>query len=220
MRSTMRFCGAFRGPQELSCPEDRPETHRPPGESVGTALLAVDDAHRGLHLQARVAQRLDRLQQGAAGGDDVLDEAHRLALLERPLEPVAGSVLLRLLANDQEREPRLERRGRCERNRAELRRSEARRDRGVLDNLGGDPLAECAQEVGPRLEAVLVEVVPGAPARTQDEIALEIGVLEKRGAKLLVRHARAAASAARAIVSASTDSGEPSTSVSIVPSSK
>src|SRR5581483_3888786 len=99
MRSTMRFCGAFRGVQELSGPEDRPETHRPPGERVRAALLAVDDTRRGLHQQARVTQRRDRLQQGAPGGDDVLDEAHRLPLLERPFETIAGAVLLRLLAH-------------------------------------------------------------------------------------------------------------------------
>src|SRR5579862_134301 len=220
MRSTMRFCGAFRLRQKLSCPEDGPKTHRTPGQGVRAALFAVDDTDRRLHPEAGIAQGLDRVEERAAGGDDVLDEAHELALLERAFQPVAGAVLLRLLADDEERQARFERRGGRERDRAELGRGEPNGIGRVLADDGGDALAERAQQIGPGLEAVLVEVVLRALAGAEDEVALEIGVLDERAAQLGVLHRRAAASASRAIGSTASASSEPSTYVIIVPSSK
>ena len=41
---------------------------------------------------------------------------------------------------------------------------------------------------GPRLEAVLVEVVVRAAARAEDEVALEVGVLAERGSEVLALH--------------------------------
>ena len=183
------------------------------------ALLAVDDAHGRVHDEARVAQRVDRVEERAAGGDDVLDEAHALALLVRPFEPVAGAVFLRRLAHDEEWQPRFERRCGRKRDRAELGRREPRRVRRVRLDLGRDPVAERAQDVGPRLEAVLVEVVARPLAGPEDEVALQVGVLDERAASSAVI-ARAAASASRATGSSSPASGEPSSYVIIEPSSK
>ena len=67
--------------------------------------------------------------------------------------------------------------------RAELGPGEPHRVRLVLGDRRGDPLAERPEQLGPRLEAVLVEVVARAPARAEDEVALEVGVLAERRAR-------------------------------------
>src|SRR5579862_2817398 len=188
MRSTMRFCGAFEALEELPRAEDRTEPDGPPREGVRAPFLAVDDAHGGVHDEARGAQRVDGIEQRAARGDDVLDEAEALAVVVRSFDPVAGSVLLRLLADDDERQPRLERRGRRERDGAELGRGDPRRVRRVLRDLCGDALAQRAQDVWARLEAVLVEVVARPLAGAEDEVALQVRVLDERAAELSVVH--------------------------------
>src|SRR3954449_7970673 len=108
----MRFCGGFSHLQELGRTKERPQADGVAGERVHSALLAVDDADRRSALQTGLAQRLDGLDGGAAGGDDVLDQADLLARLEDALEPLAGSVALLLLADDQERQAGRERRRR------------------------------------------------------------------------------------------------------------
>jgi len=91
----------------------------------------------------------------------------------------------------------------------------------VLADRGGDPLAECREEVGPRLEAVLVEVIARPLAGAQDEIALEIRGGEERLAQLHVAHARRAAMrTCRATGSSRAPSGEPGPKVTNEPSSK
>src|SRR5258707_11133009 len=98
----MRLCCAFRRLEQFPCPEERPKTHREPGESVRPTLLAIDDADRRPALEPCLAERVDSLDRSSARGDDVLDEADALARFEDALEPVAGSVALRLLPHDQE----------------------------------------------------------------------------------------------------------------------
>src|SRR5205085_5754212 len=56
--------------------------------------------------------------------------------------------------------------------------------RFVLGHDAREPLSERPEQLGTGLEAVLVEVVAGAPARAEDEVALEVGVLAQRGAEL------------------------------------
>jgi hypothetical protein len=155
----MRLCGAFRGPEQVSCPEERPEAHGVTRESIRPALLPVDDADSRLHHEARSAERLDRIEQRAAGRDDVLDEADALTLLVRALDALRGAVFLRLLADDDERQAGLQRRRGGQRDRSELRTGEPRCVGGMLAYRGGDPLAERLQQVRARLEPVLVEVV-------------------------------------------------------------
>src|SRR5260221_11502488 len=104
----MRLCGAFRGSEELSCPEERPQAHGLARETIGSALLTVDHALRRLDDEARSAERLDRIEQGPAGRDDVLDEADALALLVGAFDPLCGAVFLRLLADDDERQAGLQ----------------------------------------------------------------------------------------------------------------
>jgi YihY family inner membrane protein len=161
-----------------------------PREGVRAALLAVDDAHRGRAFQPRVAQRLHRRQGRSAGRDDVLDEAYALPGLEHALEPFVRPVALRLLADDEKRQAGGERgRGR-ERHGAELGSGDPRCVRLVLSHLCRQAFAEGAQQLGLRLEAVLVEVVARAAAAPQDEVAFEIRVFPQRVAELGVSHPR------------------------------
>src|SRR5262245_12283288 len=99
----MRFCGAFRRLEQLSCPKERPETDAVPGQFVHAAFLAIDHADCGLASEAGLSERLNGGHSSPAGGDDVLHEADPLARFEDALEPVVGAVTLRLLADDQER---------------------------------------------------------------------------------------------------------------------
>src|SRR5213596_2846619 len=92
----MRFCGGFLRRQQLSCPKKRHQTSTAAGQSVGSALLAVDDTDRDPALQTGFTEHLEGLDRGPGGGDDILQEAHALAGLEDALDPVCGPVLLRL----------------------------------------------------------------------------------------------------------------------------
>src|SRR5689334_11467286 len=98
----MRGCGTFA---ELRGPVQRLEPDRRARERVDPALLAVDDADRVADLEAGGPEGLDRRQRGAAGGDDVLDEARDLPRPVLALDPVRGAVALRLLPDDHERQP-------------------------------------------------------------------------------------------------------------------
>src|SRR5205814_2485138 len=107
----LRLNDAIAVREQLAGAEDRPQPDGLPCERVGAALLAVDDAHRCVHDEAHGTQGFDRIEQGAARRDDVFDEADALALVVRALDALASAVLLRLLADDHERQPGLERRG-------------------------------------------------------------------------------------------------------------
>src|SRR4051812_10019182 len=144
------------------------------GQLVDAALLAVDDADRVRNLQSGSPQRLDRLDRGAARGDDVLDETHALTLAVHALELIGRPVALRLLADDQERQPACKRRGRGQRDGSELGPGQAIGGGLVLADRCGDRLAEWTEQVGPRLEPVLVEVVLRAAAGAEQEVALEV----------------------------------------------
>ena len=79
----------------------------------------------------------------------------------------------------------------------------------------GDALAEGGEEVGPGLEAVLVQVVARAAARAQDEVALEVRDL----ADLRPERRHLAARRLRASGSRRSASGVPSAIEIIEPSS-
>jgi hypothetical protein len=183
----MRFCGAFSGRQELGSGEKCPQNDRVTGESGGSALLAIDDADRGSALQAGLPKRLDGLHGRASGGHHVLHETHSFAGLELAFEAFGRTVVLRLLAHDHERQAGMERRRGKQRDGSELgAREPGRVGLGLRDGVS-DPGAERLQQLRPRLEAVLVQVVARAPARAQYEVALEVGVLDERGLELRVR---------------------------------
>src|SRR5436305_1780018 len=217
----MRFCGGFLALEQLSCPEKGPQTDGVTRESIGSTLLAIDHADRRAYDETGLADRRDRLHERAPRGHDVLHEAHELALFEGALEPVRGAVGLRLVADDHERQPACQRGRRGERHGAEHRRGEAHGLGLVVADGGGDPLAERGQEVRPRLEAELVEVVARALARAQDEVALEVGRQDDGLAELRLVHTwRAANRTWRANGSRRAASAEPASNVTKEPSSK
>ena len=191
-----------------------------PRERVRSTLLAIDHADRCPTDEPGLPERLHGLLRRASARDDVLDEAHLFPGLELAFDPVLGPVALRLFADDEERQAAGERGRRSEGDRPELGPRESPRVRRGLADPGCYPLAQLAQEVGPRLEAVLVQVVPLAPARTQDEVSFEERVFAEQACELCVRHPRAAASARRASGSSRSPSGEPGSSETIEPSAK
>ena len=130
------FCGGFLRRQQLSCPKKRHKTGSAARQSVGSALLAVEHADRDSALQAGFADGIEGLDDGSAGGDDVLYEAHALPRLEDAFEAVRRAVLLRRLAHDQEREPGGHRRRGSKRDRSELRARETNRVGLVLGHGG------------------------------------------------------------------------------------
>src|SRR3954464_10171362 len=118
------------------------------GQLVDAALLAVDDADRVRNLQSGPPQGFDRLDRSAARRDDILDETHALALAVHAFELIGRPVALRLLTDDQERQPPCKRRGSGQRDRSELRPREALRGGLVLADRRGDRLAEWTEQVG------------------------------------------------------------------------
>src|SRR4051794_4656221 len=107
----MRLSRSFLLLQQGSCPIERAEAHPLARESVRPALLAVDNAYRRTHDETGLTGSADRLEEGATGRDDVLDEAHGLARLERPLDAVGRPVLLRRVTDHEERKAGNERCG-------------------------------------------------------------------------------------------------------------
>src|SRR5579884_4307404 len=217
----MRFCGDFPRLAELAGPEQRPQAHGVAREGVQTPLLAVDDADRGADDEARLPGRRHGLEQRPARGDDVLDEADAFAGLEGALDPVRGPVALRPVADHEEGQAAGEGGRRGQDDAAEHRRREADGVRLVLAHEGGDPLPQRREEIGARLEAVLVEVVARTATRAEHEVALEVGRLDQRLPQLGVGHAgRAATRTWRASASSSSAVAEPASEVTNEPSAK
>ena len=106
----------------------------------------------------------------------------------------------------------------CECDRAELRTCQEARVGRMLGHLHSDQLAEWPEQLGARLEAVLVEVVPRALTGTQQEVALEVGVLAQRRAQLVPSH-RHRCRISRASGRSRAASAEPFASETIEPSS-
>ena len=83
------------------------ERNATPGlrEIFRRAFFAVDHGEHQHDLAAGVAHRIDRLDRGAAGGGDVLDNDDALALqgfaFGQPLDREPGAVFLRLLAHEE-----------------------------------------------------------------------------------------------------------------------
>ena len=143
--STMRVLRRISRSSEAR--EERPQPHRVRGRARRRRPPRGRRRRpRSRRCRSGLAQGLDRLDRRAAGGDDVLDEADALALGSNDaFEPVGGAVALRLLADDQERQPACERRRGRERHRAELGRREPHGVRLVLGDRGRDRLAERAR---------------------------------------------------------------------------
>src|SRR3989442_7988855 len=71
------------------------------GRRLGAALLAVDDRDDGGDFETSLLGVANRLERGAAGGDDVLEDDDARALGDVVLDAALGAVVLRFLA-DQE----------------------------------------------------------------------------------------------------------------------
>ena len=201
--------------------EERVQLDPGAGQRVLPALLAIDDADRRRALETGRPQGADSLGGGPARRDDVLDEAHLLARRELALELPLGAVVLGLLPHDQERKAGREGGRRGERDRPELGPGDADSRRRDLADPPGEPLAEGGEQVGPRLEAVLVEVVARALAGAEDEIALQVRVLADPPGEIGVREGaqlRACQRTRRATGSRRAASSEPSGNVTMEPS--
>src|SRR3989442_1756417 len=72
------------------------------GERLGAALLAVDDGDDAGDLEADLLGLADRLEGGAAGGDDVLEDDDAGAPGDLVLDDALGAVVLGLLADRSE----------------------------------------------------------------------------------------------------------------------
>src|SRR5437016_9534062 len=68
--------GTFYRFEEVRGAKNRPQLDRLVAQRFGAALFPIDDADRRAYLQSRLAQRLHGVDQGACGGDDVLDHAY------------------------------------------------------------------------------------------------------------------------------------------------
>ena len=155
----MRVCGVFSALEDVLRAKKRVQADRLARERVRAALLPIDDADGRAALQPGLPERVDRIRGRASRGDDVLDEADLLAGREASLQPVLGTVALGLLADEQEWEAGRERGCRGERDGPELGPGDARGRGRDLTDPGGDPLPQGGEDLGARLEAVLVEVV-------------------------------------------------------------
>src|SRR5437762_6055445 len=105
----MRFCGGFRGIQNLASTENRSEADALAAERLRSALLAIDHTDRRADDQTGLSEGGDGLDESAPGRDDVLHKAHDVALVVGPFDTDRRPVLLRGFPDDHERETRGER---------------------------------------------------------------------------------------------------------------
>src|SRR5439155_1435653 len=104
---------------------------------------------------------------------------------------------------------------------AELRPGQTRCLRIEVVHRDRDPFAELAEDLGPSFEPILVQVVTRALSRSQDEVALEIGMLPESELQFGVGQVpRVLRMTSRASGSSRSAPGEPFVSESIEPSSK
>src|SRR5258706_4215085 len=134
-------------------------------------LSAIEYDDEMDHVGARIPQDLRRPQRIAAGRHDVLDHRDAVAALHASFYLLRGSVALRFLATEDQREARFHRHCAAQEHRSELRCGEAlRRERQE----SGQVLAQTAEQLGIGFEKELVEVSVGVLARTKDEITLQV----------------------------------------------
>ena len=76
--------------------------------------------HQVDHIEAGIAQHLDRAERVAAGGDDILDDGDPVTCFEAAFDLLARAVALLLFAHEQEREPGLHRHRSAEEHGAQL----------------------------------------------------------------------------------------------------
>src|SRR2546423_4717179 len=118
--STMRLDPLIFRRMQVFCEKQRSEPHADARQRIASTLLSVDDTDGCPTFQTSVTKRFDRLDGGPAGGNDVLDQADDLSCPEDTLEAIGRPVVLRLFADDQEREPRRKRGRGGKRDRPEL----------------------------------------------------------------------------------------------------
>src|SRR5262249_56148935 len=115
-------------------------------------------------------------------------------------------VVLGRAAQDQERQAARQGGRRGQGDRAELRACEPPGLRLVLANGRRDRPPERPEQIGARLEPVFVQVVPGAPARPEDEVALEVRRVPQRRPQLRGGHAENSSRAIGSRIPASEES--------------
>src|SRR5262245_63139424 len=91
--------------------EQRVQAHAETRKGVDTALFPVDDADGRATFQRSLPYRSDGIYGCTARSDHVFDQNDTISRLVGALQQVGGAVLLRLRADDQEREPRSQRGG-------------------------------------------------------------------------------------------------------------
>ena len=197
-----------------SCTPSAASASRPPSSRSSTQSASLDD-------QTGCPQRLDRRDQRAARGDDVLDHEHALARLEHALDAALGAVLLGRPCARSGTGCRVASAGAAASGTAPSSGPASRSGAGSLAAASSaERLADRPEQRRIGLEAVLVEVDGRALARAQDEIAVQQRALGDAARELLARHRPVAASASAASGSSRSASGAPCASESIEPSSK
>ena len=200
--------------EEVARTVEGAKPHPEPSEGVRPTLFTIHDAHSVADDEAGVPKSGHRLGKSAAGCDDVLQKAHEVPPVERAFNPIRCTVFLRLTSDDDEGQfgRHRGRSGQC--NRSESRTGESDRVRFDLARHLGQPFPEGAEEVGARLEPILVQVPGRAFARPEQEVSLEECVLHEEAPEL-VGHAVVASAA---ICSNRSSSGDPASSVTDEPS--
>src|SRR5438067_3393586 len=105
---------------EVSNPEQRRVRDLRGANVVLPTFAAVEHDHQVDHIEAGVAQHLDRAERVSAGGDDILDDRDPVTRVEAAFDLLARAVALLLFAHEQEREPGLHRHRSAEEHGAQL----------------------------------------------------------------------------------------------------
>jgi hypothetical protein len=167
---------------EFAAGEERVHPKAARLDRLTATLLAIDHRQCLDDLHARSGERVDRCEQRATGGDDVVDDQHTLAGVQlRPLDERAGAVILGLLAHDE----------RAQRLLATAQRRHPRGDgigaeRQPADGLDVELAATRQHEQGHQVQAatlerhqLAVEVHVAAPAAAEHEIAEHKGAIRE-----------------------------------------
>ena len=183
----MRFCGTFCSREQLGGPKQRPQAD-PFGLVRRPRPLPCPARRPPFRLVNGLPQGLDRSD---AAPPEVTTSSTR-----HTSSPSAATPSSRLAVPYSFVSLRTIRKGRPDSSEAAAARATAPSSGPAIryasgscsrDRLG-EPIAERPEQVGPGLEAVLVEVVARTAPGAEDEIALEVGVLAERGPELVAVH--------------------------------
>ena len=157
-----------------------------PGKIGRTARFAVNNADDFGQLRVFPAQGFRRIEDRAAGSDDILDDEQFAPLHGATLGDLARAIILRLFADEKEGQAGQLREHRGNGDAAHF---EARQCIDFLGHQFAQGNGDMLEQVGIGFKKIFVEILAALRARTQREVARDVGrIVDSFGERRVVGH--------------------------------